>query len=295
MLNRAPHGPLALISPFNTGPFLTRRGVGDAYKTLDQFYPRGPRNYMRTIGADHIQIAAAATFARQLHLRRIAVLYDTHGMLQQMQERWFIYAAHHLGLEAVPVNVDVEARSLPGLLRRAHADGAFLVSYVLGNRPATGAPILAAVATVFRADPVLVTDAFPWQAAAGSPVRFYATVAGVAARSLLTPSQRRLLAALPRRNAIPFAVAQTAPAVDDLLAAIARSNGTRRSIVKLLRSTPGLDRWGDPATAPVTVLRVLRTGGSRRLPHHHTHRVRHHRHAFSQDRSTRISSGPLNV
>jgi DNA-binding SARP family transcriptional activator/ABC-type branched-subunit amino acid transport system substrate-binding protein len=259
VLNRAPHGPLALISPFNTGPFLTRRGVGDAYKTLDQFYAAGPRNYVRTIGADHIQVAAAATFAQRLHLRRVAVLYDTQGMEQQMQERWFLYAAKRLGLTAIPIDVDTPG-SLQTLLNRAHADGAFLVSYVLGVGPATGTPILAALAQAFPAKPVLVTDVFPSQAAAGNPGRFYASDAGIAVKSLLTPTERRLLAALPSRNAVPYAIAQTAPAVDDLLTAIAHSNGTRRSVVERLRATPGLDRWGDPATAPVTILHLPATG-----------------------------------
>jgi len=265
VLNRAPHGPLAMISPFNTGPFLTRRGVGDAYKTLEQFYAAGTRNYVRTIGADHIQVAAAATFAQQLHLRRVAVLYDTQGMEQQMQERWFLYAAKRLGLTAIPINVDRSAL-LQTRLNRAHTDGAFLVSYLLDAGPATGAAILAALGHAFPAKPVLVTDGFPWQAAAGNPGRFYVTDAGIAIKSLLTPPQRRLLAALPPRPAMPFAVAQTAPAIDDLLAAIARSNGTRRSVVEHLRATPGFDRWGDPATAPITVLRLPATGGPATFP-----------------------------
>jgi len=265
VLNRAPHGPLAMISPFNTGPFLTRRGLGDAYKTLDQFYAAGPRNYVRTIGADHIQVAAAATFARRLHLHRVAVLYDKQGMEQQMQERWFLYAGKRLGLTAIPIDVDTPG-SLQTRLNRAHADGAFLVSYLLEVGPTTGDAILAALAQAFPAKPVLVTDGFPWQAAAGEPSRFYATDAGIAVTSLLTGPERQLLATLPRRDAVPFAVAQTAPAVDDLLAAIARSNGTRRSVVEHLRATSGLDRWGDPATAPVTVLHLPASGRPATFP-----------------------------
>ena len=71
ILNRAPGGPLALISPSNTGPGLTRlaepppwgfRGEPDVY------YPTGERNYVRLPALDDMDGAAHALLAKQLGL-----------------------------------------------------------------------------------------------------------------------------------------------------------------------------------------------------------------------------------
>jgi ABC-type branched-subunit amino acid transport system substrate-binding protein len=255
-----------MISPFDTGPFLTRRGTPGSEKALAQFYANRPRNFVRTIGADHILAAAAASFAQQLGLHRVAVLYDRNGMLQQMQERWFAYAARRLGLTAVPVYVDPQRRTLAATLSGAHADGAFLVSFILGQSPATGAPVLAALNRSLAGRPVIVTDVFPWPAAAGNAARFYALNAGVATPERMTPLDRALLAELPPADRIPWAVAQTAAATRALLAAIAGSDGTRRSVLARLRETPFLDPLGDPRTAPVTVLRIPTHGAPASFP-----------------------------
>jgi hypothetical protein len=242
-----------MISPFDTGPFLTRRPPGAAGATFDQLYAVRPRNFVRTVGADHIQVAAAAALARRLGAHRVAVLYDRQGMLEEMQERWFAYAARRVGIVAVPVYVDPQRRTFVPALARAHADAAFLVSYALGISPAQGRPVVAALDRFFATKPVIVTDAFPPAAAHGGRARYYMLGAGVGRAALLAPDDRWILDELPASERIPSAVAQTAAATRDLLAAIAASDGSRRSIVAHLRATPGLDRAGDPRTAPFTV------------------------------------------
>ena len=112
--NRAPRGPLALISPFATGPFLTRSAVGDAAKTLGAFYAAGPRNFFRTIGADHIQVTADAVFVKRLGATRVAVVYTDSGMLQLRQEQWFVRAARRLGIAAVPVLWSTDQQAVCG-------------------------------------------------------------------------------------------------------------------------------------------------------------------------------------
>jgi hypothetical protein len=228
ILNRAPHGPLSIVSPFATGPFLSRPPPGAAAATFRQFYANGLHNFTRTIGADHIQVAADATLAARLHLRRVAVLYDAERMLDRAEEDWFAQAAHKLGIEAIPVLVDPYRRSFQRVLRRVHADGAFVAGYALGTDPEQGRPVAAELDRDFARHPVIVTDAFPAQAAEHRTATFYATSAN----------------------------ANTGAAVDALLTAIATSNGTRRSVVARLLARRGIDEWGDPLTAPISVVRL---------------------------------------
>jgi DNA-binding SARP family transcriptional activator len=227
ILNRAPHGPLGLISPFVTGPFLSRPPPGPAVATFRQFYAAGPHNFTRTIGADHIQVAADALLAHRLHLRRIAVLYDKRPMLDGAEAHWFAADARRIGLEVTPIVVGPTRNGLAKALARAHADGAFVAGFTLGPTPATGAPIIAAL-DGYPGRTVIVTDAFPAAAARGRAARYYAT------------------------SAIPNVRASLV----DLLDAIAASNGTRRSVVAHLFARRGVDRWGDPLTAPVSVSRL---------------------------------------
>src|SRR5436305_12552231 len=52
ILNRAPDGPVGMISPANTYVGLTHAGAGTAPGEPDKYYPTGKRNYMRTVAAD---------------------------------------------------------------------------------------------------------------------------------------------------------------------------------------------------------------------------------------------------
>jgi DNA-binding SARP family transcriptional activator/DNA-binding beta-propeller fold protein YncE len=272
--NRAPQGPLALVSPFTTGPFLTRHGFAGAAQPLAQFYAGGPRNFFRTIGADHIQVAAAATLARRLAVRRIGVVFNRDGMLQAKEERWFVSVSGRLGgIRAVPILWGGGQRALAAAVRRAHVEGLFLVGAVVTS-PSEAAATAGTLGNVLPGKPVIVTDAFgPWAVVAGSRARFYATLAGLVAPAQLSPRLRRLERRLPTAARIPFAVAQTATATEVLLGAIARSDGSRRSIVEALHGISTFDRWGDPRTAPVSVFRVgVHTSNDTRLPslHHGT-------------------------
>jgi hypothetical protein len=229
ILNRAPHGPLGLISPFVTGPFLSRPPPGPAAATFRQFYAAGTHNFTRTIGADRIQVAADALLAHRLHLHRIAVLYDEGPMLDGAEARWFVADARGLGLDVTTIVIGPKRTGLAKALARARADGAFVAGFTLGPTPASGAAILAALDR-YADRAVIVTDAFPAAATRGRTARYYAT------------------------SAIPNVPAS----VRDLLDAIAASNGTRRSVVGHLFARRGIDRWGDPLTAPVSVIRLPR-------------------------------------
>jgi DNA-binding beta-propeller fold protein YncE/ABC-type branched-subunit amino acid transport system substrate-binding protein len=262
--NRAPRAPLPMVSPFATGAFLTRHGLPGAAQTLAQFYAGGPRNFFRTIGADHIQVAADATFAQRLGLHRVGVVFNERGMIQAAEERWFAYAASRLrGIRAVPILWNGDQRILAAKVRRAGVNGVFLVAYAAASPPEAAAT-LKTLGEALPGKPVIVTDAFsPWALAAGSRAKIYASMAGLFLPSQLTAPARRLLAALPRADRIPFAVSQAFSGVSALVDAVARSDGSRRSILEQLRRNPTFDRWGDPRTAPVSIFRV---GGEAVVP-----------------------------
>lgn len=71
ILNKA---GLAMISPANTAPELTKKGFDD--KVHDTLYTGGTRNYFRVVTADDVQGAAAANWATELGFKRAYVLND---------------------------------------------------------------------------------------------------------------------------------------------------------------------------------------------------------------------------
>lgn len=79
VLNQDPSGPMLMISHANTNPGLTKPwDPGEP----DIFYPSGQRNYARVITTDDYQGTAAAQFtAKDLQVKRCAVLNDnqTYG------------------------------------------------------------------------------------------------------------------------------------------------------------------------------------------------------------------------
>jgi hypothetical protein len=81
--------------------------------------------------------------------------------------------------------------------------------------------------------------------------------AGAAAKGVLIATGTR-----PSSAPHPFADLAT-KATEAALSAIARSDGTRRSVARALRAQSQFDAIGDLERAPVTILRAARPGGSR--------------------------------
>ena len=63
ILNQAQPGPMAMISPSNTYPGLTKEAPGVEEDEPERYYPTGKRNYMRVVPADDLQGPAAAAWA----------------------------------------------------------------------------------------------------------------------------------------------------------------------------------------------------------------------------------------
>jgi len=78
VLNQDPKGPMLMVSNANTNPGLTKPwNAGEPEK----YYPTGKRNYFRVVTTDDNQGSAAANFAMSLGVKKVYVLNDrqTYG------------------------------------------------------------------------------------------------------------------------------------------------------------------------------------------------------------------------
>jgi len=82
ILNRAPGGPIPIVSPSNTYPGLTLGGPGTSKGEPTVYYPTGKRNYARVVWSDRFQGAANALFVKEKGGKKVFVLNDkeTYGI-----------------------------------------------------------------------------------------------------------------------------------------------------------------------------------------------------------------------
>ena len=76
VLNQAPGGGVAMISPANTYVCLTEGGPGCDATEPDKYYPSGSRNYARVVAHDAYQGAAVAEFAKEQGVTSVYILND---------------------------------------------------------------------------------------------------------------------------------------------------------------------------------------------------------------------------
>jgi branched-chain amino acid transport system substrate-binding protein len=135
ILNRANPGPMAMISPANTNPGLTKKWEpGEPQK----YYPTGVRNYARVVATDDFQGPADAMWSQSLGYKKVYVLNDkqTYGFGVASAYR---NAAKKLGLQVVGFKGwDAKQSSYEALANAIMASGAQVV--FLGGISATTAP-----------------------------------------------------------------------------------------------------------------------------------------------------------
>jgi branched-chain amino acid transport system substrate-binding protein len=124
ILNRA---NLAMISPANTYPGLTKPGKGEGNEP-DVYYPNGKRNYSRVVPADDLQGAVGAKWAKDLGAQRVYVLDDSE-LYGRGLATVFHQEAKRRGLQVMPADrpdsIDPRAtdyRSLALRVRQANPD-----------------------------------------------------------------------------------------------------------------------------------------------------------------------------
>jgi branched-chain amino acid transport system substrate-binding protein len=278
ILNRAPGGGLAMVSPMNSTIGLTRPGPGVPPGVLADLYPTGRRNYVRVFPTDDYEAAALAQLARQLGARRVAVLHDGDRFFSLPLVESFEFAARKLGLRVLSVRRwDPHAGSYKGLARRI-ARGRPEAVYLSGILDNNGGQLVRDLRAVLgpRVE-LLGSSGF-------TPISLLFERAGHAAKGMYVG----LLGVVPQRlgpgagrfiddfgatqpgTPIGQTAIYAAQAAAVLLDAIARSDGTRRSVIEELFKTRvehgilgsfRFDRNGDTTLNQVTILRAERPGG----------------------------------
>ena len=259
--NRAPQGPLAMISPSNTFSFLTED---------NELYPTGARNYVRIAGADPLQAAAHAAFVRRLGRRSLFVVSATEEADFAANVR---KAAARLQVSVVgSASFNSEARDFTVLARRVAraSPDAVVVAGILV--PGTGRLIRDLRAALGPEVAIVVPDGFNLPDAllklAGPGAEgLYVSNYGIP-NSHLPPRGKRFLAEFVHAHGSAgpdLSAVYGAQAGEILLDAIARSDGTRASVTRELLRTRvqngilgdiRFDRRGDLVQAPFTFFRV---------------------------------------
>lgn len=271
ILNRAPGGPLALISPGATYLGLTRGGPGVAREHPDALYPTGRRNFARMAPADDVSGAAIAVFAQRRGVRRPFVLNDgvAYGVGVAAA---FKAAAERSGMEVAGTAAwDPRARSYARLadrIRTAGADAVFLGGYVSNNGPKLIENLRAGLGSRVE---ILAPDGFqqPEAIVEGAGARAEGVKLAIAAlpTRALSPAGRRYAAEFEQRfgqRPCCFAV-HAAEAAEILMDAIERSDGSRRRVTDEVFRTDvrdGLlgsfrvDRHGDTTSSTIAVYEI---------------------------------------
>jgi ABC-type branched-subunit amino acid transport system substrate-binding protein/DNA-binding beta-propeller fold protein YncE len=275
ILNRAPGGPLAIVSPSATHSSFTRGGLLENQFGVrgepGVYYPTGVRSFFRVVPREDLQGVAQALMAQRLGLRRVFVVAERGSDWKTIHADAFSRAATRLGLQVVgSAGFDAEAASYARLASRvadARPDGVFLG----GQWFAGGDRVLRALRARLGARiPIMATDQF-------IPIPDMLEHVGPAARGLyvsatdVPAAAREPSPALLRfardfgqlSSAEPY-VLPAAQAADVVMRAIARSDGSRASVLEKIRSGAvnngvlGDFRFnrGDIAPATVPIFRV---------------------------------------
>jgi len=233
--NRAPKGPLGMVSPSNTYPGLTVKYAGSAPGEPNVYYPTGKRNYARVVWTDQFQGAADAMFAKShMKLKSVYVLTDKETYGQGIASI-FSTKAKALGIKVVGTQGwDPNAtsyESLANAIKSSKAQGVFLGGIVCLN----GGKVIKDIRAVLGAKfPILMPDGFTPFSATGQTSGnasngAYISYPGIPVTSL-KGAGAKFVAGFTKVNnrklPDPY-TAYAAQAAQVLLGAIAKSNGTR--------------------------------------------------------------------
>jgi branched-chain amino acid transport system substrate-binding protein len=277
ILNRAPGEPVGMISPSNTYAGLTRQGMPAPWGYRDEpkvFYPTGARNYVRLPPLDDTLGTAQAVLAKQLHLRSVYILDDGSVFWRSLLIDPFRYAARRLGVPiAGEARFQMDAPVDPGLLDDIERSGA--EGLVLTGDPFGSVDLIKALRARFGGRLKILADFYyaagpeTLEATDGAARGFYVATSDVARTDIgLTPKGRRFMESFGRDVELGGFVLEAAQATELVIQAIARSDGTRASVLRELKASrvrDGLlgtfrfDSNGDLTPASVAITRITRS------------------------------------
>jgi branched-chain amino acid transport system substrate-binding protein len=270
ILNRAPNGPIAMVSPANTYVGLTHGGAGTAPGEPGKYYPTGKRNYARVVAADDYQGAADAILAKSLAIKKVYILNDKEAYGLGVATN-FRNAARKLGLTIAGFTAwDGKASSYEALavkIKASGAQGVFLGGLVCEN----GGKLIKDVAAGAPGVKILTPDGFTpisavAQQAGSAAEGTYVSVAGLPNSALKGAGATfvKTFTKADKRAPDPYSV-YAAQAAEVMVGAIAQSNGTRADIAKQLfklklnnsiLGNVSFNANGDVTANPVTIYRI---------------------------------------
>jgi branched-chain amino acid transport system substrate-binding protein len=124
VLNQAPGGAMAMVSPANTFVCLTAAAPACADDEPDKYYPTGTRNYARVVANDAYQGAAVAEFMQEQGVTKLYLLNDEQayglGVASNTRD-----AAEFLGIEIVGFEAwDAKASNYEAIMNQVKQSGA---------------------------------------------------------------------------------------------------------------------------------------------------------------------------
>ena len=260
--NRAPGGGIAMVSPANTYVGLTH--ASPVPGEPNKYFPSGHRNYARVAVPDNYQGAADATFAQSKGWKKVYVLNDGETYGAGIAGN-FVNAAKALGITILGNDKwDKAAPNYQALYQKIQGtspDAVFLGGIISNNG---GQLIKDKVAVLGDNNKVALmgpdgfntTDTITDAGAAAEGM--YVTIGGSSPNDLKNAAGKAFLSSFKKTYKVKTLQAYTgygAEAMQVIMAAIAKSNGTRASVVKSLynltipKSILGpakIDKFGDP-------------------------------------------------
>jgi branched-chain amino acid transport system substrate-binding protein len=270
ILNRAPNGPIAMVSPANTYVGLTHGGAGTAAGEPGKYYPTGKRNYARVVAADDYQGAADAILAKSLAIKKVYILNDKEAYGLGVATN-FRNAAKKLGVTIAGFTAwDGKASSYEALavkIKASGAQGVFLGGLICEN----GGKLIKDIAAGAPGVKILAPDGFTpisavAQQAGSAAEGTYVSVAGLPNASLKGAGAAfvKNFTKADKKAPDPYSV-YAAQAAEVMVGAIAKSNGTRADVTKQLfklklansiLGTVSFNANGDVTANPVTIYRI---------------------------------------
>jgi branched-chain amino acid transport system substrate-binding protein len=274
ILNRAPGGPVGMVSPANTYVGLTHAGPGTAAGEPGKYYPTKKRNYIRVVAADDYQGAADAILAKDvLKSKKMYILNDKEAYGLGVATNVKNAIAKIGGVKVVGFEAwDGKASSYEALANKIKAKGAdsvFLGGLICENGGKLVKDLRAGLGPNVK---IIAPDGF-------TPISAVAQGAGAAANNMtvsvaglpntaLKGAGKTFLSAFSKvvnKQADPYSV-YAAQAAEVLYQAIVKSDGTRSSITANLFKTKisngilgtfSINANGDTTSNPVTVYKIV--------------------------------------
>jgi len=270
ILNRAPNGPVGMVSPANTYVGLTHAGPGTAAGEPGKYYPTGKRNYIRIVAADDFQGAADAILAKSLGIKKLFLLNDKEAYGQGVAADTR-NAAQKLGIKVVGFTAwDGKASSYEALavkIKSSGAQGVFLGGLICEN----GGKLIKDIRAGVPGIKIMAPDGFTpisadVQTAGSAANNMTVSVAGLP-NSQLKGAGKAFVKGFTKAVGVPdpYAV-YAAQAAQVMIDAIARSNGTRADVAKQLFKTKvkngilgsfTINKNGDTSSNPVTIYKIV--------------------------------------